>query len=175
MKNYDKIHLLASECITSLCNGKWREGEEQTPGPWGACGSLWWRPLAPRPCQCGVSKVSKPFQIPKPDAHETAQEDPPTTIARHRQHESANIANTKWVSQPAQKVIMRVSYICANIFSMLKMWWFFRSSPWINPPHHNHSWYHCNSSRGALYIMFENHVRSWPLLKNPLVYERLYV
>ena len=30
-------------------------------------------------------------------------------------------------------------------------------------------------SGSALYIMFENHVRSWPLLKKSLVYERLYV
>ena len=31
------------------------------------------------------------------------------------------------------------------------------------------------SSGGALYIKFENHVRSWPLLKNSMIYERLYV
>jgi hypothetical protein len=34
---------------------------------------------------------------------------------------------------------------------------------------------HGATSGGAMYIMFENHVRSWPLLKKALVYARLFV
>ena len=55
----------------------------------------------------------------------------PTQISKQSEYRSDFLTCT---------IIMRVTYnICANLFSvMLKMWWFFLSSWWINPPH-NHS------------------------------------
>ena len=102
MKNYDEFTFSHPNAFTSLWNKKKRRRANSpdlvSKGRWDACGSLWWQPLALRPSQCGLSKASKPFQIPKPHAHETAQEDAPITIARHRQHKSANRANTEVTS-----------------------------------------------------------------------------